>query len=470
MANDGPKVGEKKKFQLPHIFVLLFIIIIICTILTWIIPAGSFDYVENEDGRNIAVAGTWHAVDDVDPVGPFRMLGLVYEGMIDAADIVFLIFITYSSTTFIIKSGCFDGLVAFLMRIFKGNSSVITIPIFLIALGAGSSTVGMCEEWYPFVPVFVTLYMGMGYDAMVGLGVVALAACCGYAGAFMNPFTVGVAQGIAELPYMSGALYRILCHAIFIVIASFFLMRYASKVKNDPTKSVLYGTDLAPVDTSEMDIEHLKFDTRQKLVLLDLIVAVAVIVFGVFKYGWYLSEICAVFLLMAFVAAIIMKWSINQVGEMFAAGITDAAVAGAMVGLSRGIVMVLREGGIIDTVVNGLTIPLQVLPVGITAIAMLFFQTILNFFVPSGSGQAAVSMPIMAPLADLLGVSRQTAVLAYQFGDGLSNSYWPTADIVIMAGLAGIKLDKYYKVFTTCFLCIFIAQIILVEVAVLIGY
>ena len=470
MSSNGPKVGQKKKFELPHIFAILFAIIIICTILTWIIPAGTFDYVENEDGRNIAVAGTWHPVDDVDPVGPFRMLGLVYEGMIDAADIIFLIFITYASTTFIIKSGAFDGLVGFLLKIFKGNSSVITIPVFLIALGAGSSTVGMCEEWYPFVPIFVTLYMGMGYDAMVGLGVVALAACCGYAGAFMNPFTVGVAQGIAELPYMSGALYRIFCHAIFIVIASFFLMRYASKVKNDPTQSVLYGTDLAPVDTSEMDIEHLQFTTRQKLVLLDLVVAVAVIVFGVFKFGWYLSEICAIFLLMAFIAAIIMKWNINKVGEMFAAGVTDAAVAATMVGLSRGIVMVLREGGIIDSVVYGLTIPLQHLPLWITAAAMLVFQTILNFFIPSGSGQAAVSMPIMAPLAGLLGITRQTAVLAYQFGDGLSNSYWPTADIVIMAGLAGISLDKYYKVFTKCFLAIFLSQVVLVEIAVLIGY
>ena len=470
MGKDGPKVGEKKKFELPHIFTILFVIIIIATILTWILPAGTYDYVENEDGRMIAVAGTWHEVDDVSPVGPFRMLGLVYEGMIDAADIVFLIFITYASTTFIIKSGAFDGLVVFLMKVFKGTSSVITIPIFLVALGIGSSTVGMCEEWYPFVPVFVTLYMGMGYDAMVGLGVVALAACCGYAGAFMNPFTVGVAQGIAELPYMSGAGYRIICHVVFIIIASFFLMRYAKKVKLDPTQSVLYGTELAPVEIEEKDMDHLEFGTKQKLVLVDLIVAVAVIVFGVFKFGWYLSEICGVFLCMAFIAAIVMKWGPSKIGEMFAAGFTDAAVAGAMVGLSRGIVMVLREGSIIDTVVYGLSMPLTHVPTFITAAAMLLFQTILNFFVPSGSGQAAVSMPIMAPLADLLGVSRQTAVLAYQFGDGLSNSYWPTADIVIMAGLAGIKLDKYYKVFTKCFLCIFIAQIVLVEVAVLIGY
>ncbi|MBO5994054.1 MAG: YfcC family protein [Firmicutes bacterium] len=438
--------------------------------LTWIVPAGSFDYMENEDGRNIAIAGTYHTVDDVDPVGPFRMLGLIYEGMIDAADISFLVFITYASVTFIIRSGAFDGLVAVLLRIFKGNSSLVTIPLFLVVLGIGSSTVGMCEEWYPFVPVFVTIYMGMGYDAMVGLGVVALAACCGFAGAFMNPFTVGVAQGIAELPYMSGALYRIFSHVIFIIIASFFLMRDAAKVKKDPTQSVLYGTDLAPIEKTEADLANLEFGTRQKLVLVDLALAVFMIVFGVFKYGWYLSEICGIFLLMAFIAAIIMKWHVNEVGEMFAAGFKDAAVAAMMIGLSRGIVMVLSEGGIIDSFVYGLTIPLQHLPAGITAGAMLIFQTILNFFVPSGSGQAAVSMPIMAPLADLLGVTRQTAVLAYQFGDGLSNSYWPTADIVIMAGLAGIKLDKYYKAFTKMFVCIFIAQFILVEVAVLIGY
>ena len=305
MAKDGPKVGEKKRFQLPHIFVILFVIIVICTILTWIIPAGSYDYVENADGRSIAVAGTWHRVDDVDPVGPFRMLGLIYEGMIDAADIGFLIFITYASTTFIIKSGAFDGLVVFLLRVFKGNSSVITIPIFLVALGIGSSTVGMCEEWYPFVPVFVTIYMGMGYDAMVGLGVVALAACCGFAGAFMNPFTVGVAQGVAELPYMSGALFRIASHSVFIIIASFFLMRYAAKVKKDPKESVLYGTALAPVETDTMDIDHIEFGIRQKLVLVDLVLAVAAIVFGVFKYGWYLSEICGIFLLMVLLCSLL---------------------------------------------------------------------------------------------------------------------------------------------------------------------
>ena len=232
--SNGPKVGEKKKINLPHVFIILFAIMIICAIATWIIPAGTFDYVENESGRNVAVAGTWHRVDDATPVGPFRLFELVYEGMVNAADISFLVFITYCSVTFIIKSGAFEGAVGALLKVFKGNSSLITIPIFLALIGAGSSTVGMFEEWLPFIPVFAAIYTGMGYDALSGLMVIAFGAGMGYSGAIMNPFTVGVAQGIAEIPYMSGMGYRLCCHAVMIIIASIFIIRYATKVKADP--------------------------------------------------------------------------------------------------------------------------------------------------------------------------------------------------------------------------------------------
>jgi uncharacterized ion transporter superfamily protein YfcC len=466
----GPKVGEKKKFNLPHVFIILFCIMIICAIATYIIPAGTFDYMENDSGRQVAIAGSWHPVDDATPVGPFRLFELVYEGMVNAADISFLVFITYCSVTFIIKSGAFEGAVGALLKIFKGNSSLITIPIFLIAIGMGSSTVGMFEEWLPFIPVFAAIYTGMGYDALTGLMVIAFGAGMGYSGAIMNPFTVGVAQGIAEVPYMSGMGYRLVCHAVMVIIASIFIIMYASKVKADPENSYVYGIEgLVRKEGEEID-HHVEFKLSHKLILLDLLAAIVIVVIGVMKWGWYFSQICAVFLIMAIIAAIIMRWNLQKVGDLLVSGFMEATTAAMMIGIARGVKLVLTEGGIIDTVVNGMATPLSHMPLAISAICMLIVQTILNFFVPSGSGQAAVSMPIMAPLADLLGVSRQTAVLAYQFGDGLSNSYWPTADIVIMAGLAGIKLDKYYKAFTKCFLCIFVAQIILVEVAVLIGY
>ena len=470
-SNGQPTLEKKKKFELPHVFIILFAIVLVCTILTWIIPAGAFDYVENADGRMVAVAGTWHEVDP-SPVGPFRMFELLYEGMCNAADIAFLVFITYASVTFIIKSGAFDGAVAVLLKIFKGKSSLVTIPIFMALIGMGSSTIGMFEEWLPFIPVFAAVYVGMGYDALVGLAVIAFGAGIGYSGAMMNPFTVGVAQGIAEVTYMSGTGFRLICHAVMWVVAFLFIMRYASKVKDDPTKSYLYGTKLeeAMKSESQIDLGELKFGWQQKLVLLDLVATIVLVIIGVIKWGWYFSQICAIFILMAIVAAIIMKWSINKIGTLYVEGFMEATTAAIMIGIARAIKLVLVEGGIIDTVVYGLSLPLSHLPAWLCGIAMLIMQTMLNFFIPSGSGQAAASMPIMAPMADLLGLSRDTAVLAYQFGDGLSNIIWPTAYAAVMAGLAGVPLDKYWKLAFKLFGILVAVQAVLMIIAVSIGF
>ncbi len=470
--NKGPKLSEKKKFNLPHTFIILFAIIIICAIMTWIIPAGSFDYMENEDGRSVAIAGTWHKVDGISPVGPFRVFELVYEGMVDAADISFLVFITFASVVFIIKSGAFDGAVAALLKVFKGKSSLITIPIFMLVIGLGSSTIGMFEEWLPFIPVFVAIYVGMGYDALVGLAVIAFGAGIGYSGAMMNPFTVGVAQGIAEVTYMSGSGYRLICHLCMWAVASLMTMRYASKIHDDPTKSYLYGSKLEEIVQTDkgIDVEKLEFGIKQKLVLLDLVVTIGIVVFGVIKFGWYFSQICALFIIMAIVCAIIMKWNISTIGQTFVAGFQEATTAAMMVGIARGVKLVLIEGGIIDTVVHGFTLPLSYFPTWLSAIAMLIMQTLLNFFIPSGSGQAAVSMPIMAPVADILGLTRDTAVLAFQFGDGLSNIIWPTAFAAVMAGLAGVPLEKWWKFSFKLFGILVLVQAVLMVVAVMINF
>ena len=468
--SNGPKVGEKKKINLPHVFIILFAIMIICAIATYIIPAGSFDYMENESGRSVAVPGTWHTVDDATPVGPFRLFELVYEGMCNAADIAFLVFITYCSVTFIIKSGAFEGAVGALLKVFKGNSSLITIPIFLALIGAGSSTVGMFEEWLPFIPVFAAIYTGMGYDALTGLMVIAFGAGMGYSGAIMNPFTVGVAQDIAEIPYMSGTGYRLVCHAVFIIIASIFIIRYAIKVKKDPMNSYVYGIEgLVRKEGDEVEV-HGEFGIRQKLVLLDLVATIVLVIVGVMKWGWYFSQICAIFLIMAVVCAIIMQWNLQKVGDLLVAGFMEATTAAMMIGIARGVKLVLTEGGIIDTVVNGMATPLSHMPLAVSAICMLIVQTLLNFFIPSGSGQAAVSMPIMAPLADVLGMNRDIAVLAYQFGDGLSNIIWPTAFAAVVAGLSRVPLEKYWKLAFKLFGILVVAQAVLMAIAVAINF
>ena len=232
--SNGNMLKKKKGITLPHIYVLLFSIIVVCTILTWILPAGEFDRVVNEaTGRTVAVAGTFHTVEQ-SPVGIFQMFQAIYNGMCDAGSVTFFVFISYASINIIISSGAFNGLVAGLLKIFKGKARVIIIPIFMFIVGIASSTIGLFEEWLPFVPVFAGIAVAMGFDAVVGVAIVAFGAAMGYSGAMMNPFTVGVAQGIAEVAPMSGMGYRFFCHMALLVVGSALTIRYALKVPGRP--------------------------------------------------------------------------------------------------------------------------------------------------------------------------------------------------------------------------------------------
>lgn len=459
---------RQKKLKLPHIYGLLFLIIVICTIMTWILPAGEFDRIENASGTMVAVAGTYHAVE-ASPVGLFQMFQAIYTGFNDAGGVIFFVFISYASISIMISSGAFNGLVAALLKVFKGKARVVIIPIFMLVIGLASSTIGLFEEWFPFIPVFVGIASAMGFDPMVGLAIVALGAAMGYSGAMMNPFTVGVAQGIAGVPPMSGMGYRLLSHLAMWAVASILTVRYALKVQSDPAKSYTYG-DNSVAAMSEEDVQNARFGIREKLVLLTLLAGIIVIMYGSKEYGWYFTQLSAVFLIMGILSAIIMGWSFETVCQKFESGFTNVAMACMMIGLARGILVVLSAGNIIDTVVYYISLPLSLLSPAVCGIAMVIIQNVLNFLIPSGSGQAATTMPIMAPLADLLGVTRDTAVLAFQFGDGLSNAVWPTGFAAIMSGLAGVKLEKWLKFVAPIFAALVIVQSVMIVVATLIGF
>ena len=456
---------KKRSFSLPHIYVLMMIIIVLCTIATWLLPAGQFDRMVNEAGQNVAIPGTFHTVEST-PVGFFDMMMCIYNGFVDAGGVVFFVFISYASISIMIASGAFNGLVAVLLKVFKGKARTAIIPIFLVVVGSASYTIGLFEEWFPFIPVFVGISIAMGFDAVVGLAIVALGAGMGYSGAAMNPFTMGIAQSIAEVPFPSNMGYRVFSHGCMIVVASVFLVRYALKIQADPSKSLVAGDDFSRFSMSEEELKKHPFGVREALVLCVLVAGIAVIVWGCRNYGWYFTELSAVFMIMGIVSGIIMGDGPNKIAEKYASGFSEVAMACMMIGLARGILMVLTAGNIIDTVVYYFSLPLMGLPDWLAAVAMLVFQTLLNFLIPSGSGQAATTMPIMAPMADLLGLTRDTACLAFQFGDGLSNCLWPTAMVGILSGLAGVKIEKWYKFFVPCFLGIFVVQALLMVGAV----
>ncbi len=351
---------EKKKFELPHIYVLLSAIIIVCTILTWILPTGEFLRKANEAGIEVAVPGTYHLVDR-SPVGFFDMVQSFYKGMVDAGPVIFFVFVSFSSIGLILETGAINGLIANILRNSKDKTQIMIIPIFITLIGIASSTIGVFEEMMPFIPVFAGICVAMGYDAIVGMSIVALGTAIGYSGAIVNPFTVGMAQNIAGLPQLSGAWYRIICHITLIIVASIYTMRYARRIKNEPKLSFVYGDS----NKHELDNEELmsyRFGIREKLVLLILAAGIAVIVYGSYNYGWYFNETNAVFLLMGISSALVMGWSFTKIAENISKSFTDVAMACMMIGIARGILIVLKDGNIIDTIVYGLSIPLSYLP------------------------------------------------------------------------------------------------------------
>ena len=239
---------------MPHIYVLIVCIVLVCMVGSWVLPAGEFDRMENDSGRVVVVPGTYHAIEQT-PVGPFNAVKALYTGMVNAGGVVFFVFISYASIQIIISSGAFNGLVAGLLKIFKGKARVAIIPIFIAIIGTASSTIGLFEETLPFIPIFIGIAIAMGYDGLVGMAIVAIGAGLGYSGAAMNPFTVGVAQGIAEVAPMSGSGFLVICHLAMIVVASIYVIRYALKIQADPTNSIVYGTDFSKFAMDEKSME-----------------------------------------------------------------------------------------------------------------------------------------------------------------------------------------------------------------------
>ncbi len=426
---------KKKKFAVPHVYILLFALIAICSILTYIIPAGSYDMMM-VDKREVVDASTFHNVAQT-PVTLMQFLTAVPRGMQESAQIIFFIFIVGGTMAVIQETRSIEAGMGRLIKAMK-NASILIIPIVMLFFSICGSVFGMAEETIPFIPIFVSLCLAMGFDSITGVAIVFCGAGAGFAGAFMNPFTVQVAQGIAELPLLSQTPFRVVMYVCFVALAILFVMRYAMKVKKNPQLSPMHAFDQTREDT--VDLEELpSFGGKEKAILIVFVLAIILLVFGVIKWGWYMDEIAALFLGTSFIVAVIARMGFNNYANVLGKGMADIASGALVVGFARGILVVMTDGQILHTILHAAAEGLSKLPSMISAVGMYIFQCLLNFIVPSGSGQAAVSIPIMAPLGDLVGVTRQTATIAFQLGDGISNIFTPTSGY-FMAGLAIAKV------------------------------
>lgn len=441
----NPVKSNKPKFKMPHTYVILFSIILVASIASYIVPAGHFDTIVHEvTGKNIVDPDTFQFVEQ-SPISFFDIFKSIPKGMKAGSSIIFFIFIVGGAFEMLTDTGAIEAGINRTVKNLAGRE-VLMIPVFVLIFGLGGATFGMAEETLIFVPIGIMLARKMGYDALVGTGMVTLGAAVGFNSGFMNPFTVGVAQGIAELPLFSGITLRISAYAIFYIITVLFLMNYAKKVKADPKSSLVYDLELNEKHKHQNIGKLRDMTSKDALVLTVLFGGLLVIAYGVMKFGWYITEIAAAFIIIGMVGGLIGGKKPSQLADSFVKGAKGLVFGALVVGVARGILVVLQDGQIIDTLIYALSSLIKTLPSSVTAVGMFITQIVINFFIPSGSGQAAATMPIMVPLSDIVGVTRQTAVLAYQFGDGFTNSIIPTSSVLMAyLSIANIPYNKWVR-------------------------
>ena len=521
-----------KKHKVPHTFVIVFCIIVIAAVLTWIIPPGK--YVSEQVGDETVM--TFYYLDELNEVGPstpstgsgtggsgtstfnaepqtWQVFSAFYKGFVKQSNIIVFILIIGGAFWIMNKSKAIDmGIMSFLkftkrlernklMQKVGVNNIVIILIMLLFSLFG--SVFGMSEETIAFALIIIPLAVSMGYDSIVGLCMVYVAAHIGFSGAMLNPFTIGIAQGIAEIPLFTGIGYRAVCWAILTVVGIIFVLWYANKVKKNPQSSIMYEDDAYWRKSAELKEEELERYTPRKAWFVFAFLTVVLIVFsvlypmttlkignnettlpllpigtavfvllsvvtlrktvhyfvltllfatvyflvvGVLGYEWYIMEIASLFLVLGIASGLSVDKSASDIAKLFLEGMGDILSAAVIVGLAGGIVIVLQDGGIIETILYGLYKSMSNMGKIASAEIMYGIQTLINIVIPSGSAKAAITMPIMAPFSDLIGISRQSTVVAFQFGDGFTNMITPTSGVLMAAlGVARIPWEKWVR-------------------------
>ena len=415
------------KLKVPNTYVIIAVIIALCAVLTWFVPGGQ--YVKAEDGTL-----SYEAVDSVPQT--WQVLSAVYHGFVKQAGIIVFILVVGGAFWLLNATGAVEaGIQRFIARI--GKRDILVLVALTVLFSLAGAVFGMSEETIPFVGIVVPLVVSMGYDAFMGMLVVYVASNVGFSSAFLNPFTVGIAQGMADLPLFSGMGYRIFCWAFLTLLMVVFVWFYARRTKKQTSP-------LAPSGLGRSDNKPLT--PRQSWILVVLLLTVVALIVGVTCWEWYMPEITGLFLGMGIVCGVIAGFSANKIADELIAGARDILSAALVVGFASGIIVILQDGKVVDSILHGMQEGLDGSSPVASLSAMYGIQALINFIIPSATAKAAITIPIMAPFADMVGVSRQAMVLAFQFGDGFTNMVTPTSGVLVAAlAMARIPYAKWVK-------------------------
>jgi uncharacterized ion transporter superfamily protein YfcC len=453
--------GLLQRVKVPHVFTLLLGVIVVCSLLTYVVPSGSYERQTRKVGgfeRTVVVPDTYWTIpkhlsakglvlDDeapemASPVSLEEFLSAVPRGMVAAADIIFFIFVIGGVFGILQETGTIPAVLHTVLNRLRHSWRLLTV-VLMTMIAVGGSTLGMGEEYIPLVPIFLAVAKEIGCDRIFGVALVYVAGAVGFAAATTNPFTVNIAQDIAEIPLNSAIPFRLAFFACSMAVAVVYTLHYGTRIRRDPAASIM-ADDAFELADNHADPPRLR---AAHVAILGVCIAIFVfILYAVQELGWWLTQMAGGFLLMGLVATVIARLPLADAARSAVRGMEEMTVAALVVGFARGVTIVLDDGQILDTLIFSASAALQHVPRYVAAEGMLAFQTVLNFFIPSGSGQAAVTMPLMAPLSDVLGLTRQTAVFAFTCGDGFSNTVIPTSGILMASlGLARVPYERWLR-------------------------
>ncbi len=505
-------MAKARKF--PHTYVIIFYLILFSAFLTWVIPGGRFERTIMEiNGTEREVIADDSFVYTESQPQTWQVFSAFFDGFVDKADIIVFILMIGGAFWIMNHSKAIDvGILSFLRRarrlenkrtIRRLGVDNIIVTLIVLLFSIFGATFGMSEETIAFVIIFVPLSISMGYDSITGLYMCYVAAALGFAGALLNPFTIGIAQGLSHLPLFSGIEYRFFCWVVINIVGIAWILRYMHRIRKHPQKSPVYEEDAYWRNRQEESTEAVKLETPKSawvswiiltavftycafalpttrltvgnasvvwpvfpvlavafaiggyfslrksvhfFILNMLSFTILMLIVGVMGYGWYVMEIATLFMALGIFSGISMDYSPNTITRLFLEGVKDITGAALVVGLAGGIIIILNNGQIIDTLLHNVSGAMADMGKVATVGSMYLMQTAINVFIPSGSAKAALTMPIMSQFSDLIGLSRQATVMAFQFGDGFTNMITPTSGVLIGAlGVAKIPFNKWVK-------------------------
>jgi len=495
------------KFKTPDTYIIIFFVVILAAVLTYIVPVGKFDtkevkyeYRGKEQKKIVIQPETFRIIKDengtnikkgvriFEPHGGVGIFNYAFEGIVSgdkwgsAVGVMAFILVIGGAFGIVLKTGAVESGILSIIKKTKGKEALL-IPVMFFLFSLGGAVFGMGEEAIAFAMILIPLVIAMGYDGITGVMITYGATQIGFGTSWMNPFGVAIAQGISGIPVLSGSTFRIIMWLFFTTIGTAFTWTYAKKVKKTPSISLSYESDaFFREDFKEKEDLQFHFGIGEKLVVLTIAGVILWVIIGVISYGYFIPEIATQFFTMGIIVGIIgvifklNNMTLNDIAIGFRDGAKDLVGAALVVGMANGIILVLGgykagEPTVLNTVLFGMGQAVGKLPTAISAWFMYIFQSIINFFVVSGSGQAALTMPLMAPLSDLIGVSRQVAVLAFQLGDGFTNLIVPTS-AALMGTLAVARLDwaKWAKFQIKLQFILFVLGSLFVITGVIIGF